>query len=208
MDAWGEDQLAASPEWVPEHCVHIRQHREDGSPAAERWWRRRSDPDLKVSGRSSGGLPFDAALGETADAGEGHRSGHQVVHPHVEAARWRVKVSAAASDCLPLAGTQSAFGEGSRHRENEELREMVTPALRSDLRAHATYEAGSDSKPLSCPVSCCHGVGDPLVEETRLADWAGVTSGEFRLRVRPGGHFHVAGDVAGLVSDILDRERT
>lgn len=89
--------------------------------------------------------------------------------------------------------------------ENAELREMLIPALRSDLRAHATYQPGTGTKPLSCPVSCYHGVGDPLVDETRLAEWAGVTSGDFTLRVRPGGHFHVATDVVGLVSDILGR---
>ena len=90
--------------------------------------------------------------------------------------------------------------------ENEELRELLMPTLRSDLRAHANYQPRSGAKPLSCPVSCYHGVGDPLVDETRLTQWADVTSGGFALRVRPGGHFHVATDVAGLVSDILGRE--
>jgi pyochelin biosynthesis protein PchC len=88
--------------------------------------------------------------------------------------------------------------------EDEELRAMLLPVLRSDIRAHAIYQPASGTKPLSCPVNCYHGVGDPLVDETRLARWAEVTWGEFRLRVRPGGHFHMAADVAGLVSDILD----
>ncbi|MBL1097912.1 thioesterase II family protein [Streptomyces coffeae] len=90
--------------------------------------------------------------------------------------------------------------------ENEELRELLLPTLRSDLRAHATYRPCSGTKPLSCPVSCYHGVGDPMVDEALLGEWADVTSGEFRLRVRPGGHFHVGTDIAGLVSDILGRE--
>ena len=91
--------------------------------------------------------------------------------------------------------------------ENAELRELLLPTLRSDLRAHATYQPRSGTKPLSCPVSCYHGVGDPLVDETRLEEWAGITSGEFTLRVRPGGHFHVATEVAELISDILGRDR-
>lgn len=33
IDAWGEEQLAASPEWVPEHCVSIRQRLEGDSPS-------------------------------------------------------------------------------------------------------------------------------------------------------------------------------
>ncbi|WP_171116184.1 MULTISPECIES: alpha/beta fold hydrolase [Streptomyces] len=90
--------------------------------------------------------------------------------------------------------------------ENEELRELLAPTLRSDLRAHATYRPRSETKPLACPVSCYHGDGDPLVDEKQLTEWADSTSGEFTLRVRPGGHFHVATDVAGLVADVLGRE--
>ncbi|MFJ3232895.1 thioesterase II family protein [Streptomyces sp. NPDC086787] len=87
--------------------------------------------------------------------------------------------------------------------ESAELRELLLPALRSDLRAHATYQPACGTKPLLCPVTCYHGSGDPLADEGTLARWAGVTTGDFALRVRPGGHFHVTGDVAGLVSDVL-----
>ncbi len=90
--------------------------------------------------------------------------------------------------------------------ENAELRELLLPTLRSDLRAHATYLPRTETKPLSCPVTCYHGVGDPLVDETQLAEWAAVTSGDFTLRVRPGGHFHVATDVAELVADIVRQD--
>jgi pyochelin biosynthetic protein PchC len=89
--------------------------------------------------------------------------------------------------------------------EDAELRELLLPVLRSDLRAHATYRPRSGTEPLSCQVSCYHGAGDPLVDETRLVEWAGVTSGEFTLRVRPGGHFHITTDVTELISDVLGR---
>ncbi|MFZ3561251.1 thioesterase II family protein [Streptomyces sp. BH055] len=91
--------------------------------------------------------------------------------------------------------------------ENEELREMLTPALRSDLRAHATYEPGPETKPLSCPVYCYHGLGDPLVDEEQVVGWADVTTGAFRVGVRPGGHFHLSTDAEGLVAEILDDPR-
>ncbi|KXK59341.1 hypothetical protein AWW66_24850 [Micromonospora rosaria] len=90
---------------------------------------------------------------------------------------------------------------------NAELRELLLPALRSDLRAHTTYRPRPGARPLSCPVTCYHGAGDPLVDEAGLADWAAVTSGEFTLRVRPGGHFHLASDAGGLISDVL-RQRS
>src|SRR5215203_1034191 len=35
MDAWVEEQLAASPEWAPEHYVSIRQRLEGDSPSAD-----------------------------------------------------------------------------------------------------------------------------------------------------------------------------
>ncbi|MFI1166617.1 thioesterase II family protein [Streptomyces sp. NPDC020801] len=89
--------------------------------------------------------------------------------------------------------------------ESAELRELLLPTLRSDLRAHATYRPRPGTPPLSCPVHCYHGVGDPLVDEARLAQWARVTSGEFTLSVRPGGHFHVATGVGELVADVVRR---
>lgn len=91
--------------------------------------------------------------------------------------------------------------------ESAELRELLLPTLRSDLRAHANYRPRPGIRPLSCPVRCYHGVGDPLVDEARLGEWARVSSGEFTLSVRPGGHFHVATDVAGLVADVVRQGR-
>ncbi|MEX2971731.1 thioesterase II family protein [Streptomyces sp. C184] len=87
--------------------------------------------------------------------------------------------------------------------ESAELREILLPMLRADVRAHETYRPRPAAPPLSCPVRCYHGAGDPLVEEVRLGEWAQITSGDFTLRVRPGGHFHVATDTAGLVADIV-----
>ncbi|MBC2906531.1 thioesterase II family protein [Streptomyces cupreus] len=91
--------------------------------------------------------------------------------------------------------------------ENAELRDLLLPVIRSDLRAHATYRPRPGTRPLSCPVSCYHGEGDPLVEQAQLAGWASVTSGGFRGTVRPGGHFHVTTDVAELVADVLSQGR-
>lgn len=91
--------------------------------------------------------------------------------------------------------------------EHVELRELLLPTLRSDLRAHAEYRPRPGAKPLSCVVRCYHGAGDPLVDEARLGEWAEVTSGEFTVRARPGGHFHVTTDVAELVADIVRQGR-
>lgn len=91
--------------------------------------------------------------------------------------------------------------------ENAELRELLLPVIRSDLRAHATYRPRPGTCSLSCPVRCYHGEGDPLVEQAHLAEWAGVSTGGYTETVRPGGHFHVAADIAELVADVLSQGR-
>ncbi|RNL73098.1 thioesterase [Streptomyces sp. I6] len=91
--------------------------------------------------------------------------------------------------------------------DNAELRELLLPTLRSDLRTHANYRPRPGTRPLSCPVRCYHGAGDPLVDEERLEDWARVTSGGFTRTVRPGGHFHLTHDAEGLVADVLSQGR-
>ncbi|PID55384.1 MAG: thioesterase [Micrococcales bacterium] len=88
---------------------------------------------------------------------------------------------------------------------NAELRELLMPSMRSDLRAHAVYRPGPPGPVLECPVTCYHGEGDPLVDPALLDGWAAITSGPFALKVRPGGHFHVSTDVAELVGDIGTR---
>lgn len=90
--------------------------------------------------------------------------------------------------------------------ENTELRDLLLPVIRSDLRAHAAYRPRPDSseRPLSCPVRAYHGAGDPLVDEAQLSGWTSATTGAFTSIVRAGGHFHVTTNVEELVMDVLN----
>lgn len=90
--------------------------------------------------------------------------------------------------------------------KNLELRDILVPSLRSDLRAHATYRPRPATEPLSCPISCYHGLGDPLVDEQHLQGWAAFTTGGFNVRSREGGHFHLNADPAGLIAGVLERD--
>jgi pyochelin biosynthesis protein PchC len=92
--------------------------------------------------------------------------------------------------------------------DNAELRDLLLPTIRSDLRAHATYRPRPTARPLSCPVRCYHGIGDPLVDENHVAEWAGVTTGPFTSIARPGGHFHLTSAVEELVADVLNQVRS
>jgi medium-chain acyl-[acyl-carrier-protein] hydrolase len=74
--------------------------------------------------------------------------------------------------------------------EDRELIASVMPTLRADLTVAASY-VYADEPPLECSLSAYGGVGDPGVSRDMLAAWATHTSGKFRLRMFPGGHFYI-----------------
>ncbi|GAA0583877.1 pyochelin biosynthesis editing thioesterase PchC [Kribbella sandramycini] len=87
---------------------------------------------------------------------------------------------------------------------DEDLRGVLLPILRSDVRANELYEPPGDPNALDCPVRCYHGIGDPLIDESQLPEWAEVSTGPFALQRRPGGHFHIYAEPGVLIGDILD----
>lgn len=74
--------------------------------------------------------------------------------------------------------------------EDRELIASVMPTLRADLTVAASY-VYADEPPLGCSLSAYGGVGDPGVSRDMLAGWGTHTSGKFRLRMFPGGHFYI-----------------
>lgn len=60
--------------------------------------------------------------------------------------------------------------------------------LRADLKAVETYEFQTGTL-ATCPFAVFGGRDDPYVPVTDLFDWAGLTKGECRVEVFPGGHF-------------------
>ncbi|MEU8635233.1 alpha/beta fold hydrolase [Amycolatopsis sp. NPDC048633] len=84
-----------------------------------------------------------------------------------------------------------------------DLRGVLLPILRSDIRANELYEPQVNPPSLDCPVICYHGIGDPLVNESELVEWGEVTTGSFSVRRRPGGHFHVFSAVGDLLEDVF-----
>lgn len=88
---------------------------------------------------------------------------------------------------------------------DEDLRGILLPILRSDVRANELYEPPIQAPALDCPVLCYHGIGDPLVDENQLIEWGDVSTGPFSVRRRSGGHFHVFTEVDDLIEDLLIR---
>jgi pyochelin biosynthetic protein PchC len=98
-----------------------------------------------------------------------------------------------------LAGTPAAL------LEDEDVRQMVLPALRADYTAIETYR-WQPGPPLRCPVWALVGEEDPLTTKDEAAAWEVHTRGPFELRTFPGGHFYLADlhpDLLALLTRIL-----
>ena len=85
--------------------------------------------------------------------------------------------------------------------DNPEMAAMVLPAIRSDYKAAETYVYGPGPK-LTCPVTAFVGDADPMVTVDEAAAWEQHTSGAFRLRTWPGGHFYLDTHGAEVITEI------
>lgn len=74
--------------------------------------------------------------------------------------------------------------------ERADFAEVFLPALRADFTVCEEYEYRPRPR-LSCPVCCLGGVQDASVRRNELEGWRDRTTGEFTLRMLPGGHFFV-----------------
>lgn len=75
--------------------------------------------------------------------------------------------------------------------DDEEVLQMILPALRSDYKAIETYVYQPRPK-LNCPIHALVGDSDPRVTVEEAQGWAKHTSGIFDLRVFSGGHFYLS----------------
>lgn len=90
------------------------------------------------------------------------------------------------------------FYEGLRRLEgtpeellaNEELMKLLLPAMRADFAMAETYELVPEP-PLDRPLSIFGGLGDLVTDRSKLEPWAEYTTGDFKVRMVPGGHFFV-----------------
>ena len=88
--------------------------------------------------------------------------------------------------------------------DNPEMMEMLTPLLRADFAVCETY-AYSSEPPLTCPIAAFGGELDGEVSPEILGQWREQTSGDFRLRMFPGGHFYLQASEANFL-DALSNE--
>lgn len=74
--------------------------------------------------------------------------------------------------------------------ENEELFELLLPALRTDFSVFEQYEF-VEEMPINCPLTMIGGINDPLVTLESLAAWAAHTTLQGEVHLLEGDHFYL-----------------
>jgi surfactin synthase thioesterase subunit len=98
-----------------------------------------------------------------------------------------------------IAELKSLSGTASGLLDDEEMRRMILPAIRSDYRAIETY-AYTPGPPLSCPITVFTGDQDPQVTLDEARAWHEHTTGGFDLDVFGGGHFYLTARPAEVIA--------
>lgn len=89
-----------------------------------------------------------------------------------------------------IAEVKAMSGTDNRLLGDDELIRMILPALRGDYRAVETYRCPPGAT-VDCPVTALVGDDDPKTSLDEAEDWRHHTTGDFDLRVLPGGHFYL-----------------
>ncbi|MFF7246358.1 thioesterase II family protein [Embleya sp. NPDC008237] len=98
---------------------------------------------------------------------------------------------------------RSMSGTDASLLANDEVLQMVLPALRADYRAIETYRC-TPGEPLECPITVLTGDADPKVTMDEAMSWRDHTSGTFALHTFSGGHFYLTEHQAAVTAHIAD----
>jgi len=97
-----------------------------------------------------------------------------------------------------LSGTDSALFA------DDELLRSLLPAIRGDYKAVEAYDCPAGVS-VRCPITAFAGDTDPLTSLEQVSAWRGHTTGDFAVRVFPGGHFYLTARTAEVVRAIRER---
>ncbi|MFI1580950.1 thioesterase II family protein [Embleya sp. NPDC020630] len=98
---------------------------------------------------------------------------------------------------------RSMSGTDASLLANDEVLQMVLPALRADYRAIETYRC-TPGAPLECPITVLIGDRDPKVTLDEATAWRDHTNGTFALHTFTGGHFYLTEHQAAVTARIAD----
>jgi pyochelin biosynthetic protein PchC len=117
---------------------------------------------------------------------------------------WRDEHVHRGGDDRILAEVTRLAGTPSQLFADEDVRQMVLPALRADYKAIETY-VWRPGRQLGCPVWALVGETDPLTTVHEAAAWSAHTTAPFALRTFPGSHFYFASDPSPLATFLTDK---
>ncbi|WP_162467344.1 thioesterase II family protein [Streptomyces cavernae] len=90
-----------------------------------------------------------------------------------------------------IAEVRKLQGTASALLDDEDVVQMILPALRADYTAVERY-VYQPGPALNCPLFVYTGDSDPHVRQDEAEDWAGHTAAEFCIRTFSGSHFYLA----------------
>ncbi|WP_443062735.1 thioesterase II family protein [Streptomyces sp. NBC_00390] len=152
---------------------------------------------VAVFGHSMGAvLGFELAHRLEADAGV--RFERLVVSGAPGPWTGRTEHAHALSDDDFLARVRVFAGYAHPALENAEMRELLLPTLRADVRLHETYAPSTD-RLLSVPVTSLRGRDDELVSAFQAAQWSVATTGKLTTPELPGGHMYLTENAATVL---------
>lgn len=102
------------------------------------------------------------------------------------------------SDAALIGELRSLGGTNAGLLADQEVVELVLPAVRNDYRAVASYQPGADAR-IAAAVVVLVGDDDPYTTRGEAADWQRHATGDFELHVLPGGHFFLEDQQAEIV---------
>jgi surfactin synthase thioesterase subunit len=88
----------------------------------------------------------------------------------------------------------------------QELIDLLLPALKADFTAYETYEYREGS-PLAVPITSFGGRNDPLVRQAELEAWREHTNRHFTLKLFSGDHFFLNTERDEVIVSILGQLR-
>ncbi|GAA4617066.1 thioesterase II family protein [Saccharopolyspora hordei] len=85
--------------------------------------------------------------------------------------------------------------------DDPELVELLLPTLRADFAVSESFQAPEGRK-LHCPVVAMAGEDDSELDRDELEAWRDATTGPFRSRWFPGGHFYLANGAPDVLAEV------
>lgn len=92
---------------------------------------------------------------------------------------------------------------GYRHEalDDQEMRALLLPILRTDVEMHENYKPRSD-EPVAVPITSLRGSRDALVSVEQAREWRHATTREFRYAEIAGQHMYITDSMVPLLETV------